>query len=148
MRNLAAVLGIGVYFGSAGLLNAADDAAIDKAIKASEGTWKFVSKVNDGEKTSTDQLKRLRLVIKGKTWTLYRDGELFWKGTRRIVSVGKAFRKAVITTSNGKTWKNIARLEGDKLTTCRALDGKTYPTKFTSAGHKLTVYKRVKPKGK
>lgn len=145
MRQLAVVLGIGVLFGGVARLDAADKAAIEKAMKASEGTWQIVSRVKDGEKTPAEKLKRFRLVIKGKTWTVYRDGELYLTGTRKIVSIGQGFRKAVISTSTGKTWNNIAKLEGDKLTTCRAPEGKPHPTKFTSKeGHTLTVYKRVK----
>ena len=57
---------------------------------------------------------------------------------------GEGIYKSVISTSSGRTWKIITKLDGDQRTVCAAPTGKPFPTKFTSKGHRLTVFKRVK----
>jgi uncharacterized protein (TIGR03067 family) len=84
-----------------GLLSAGDDDAIQKAMKASEGTWKDVSRIVDGEKTSDEELKDLRLVLKGDKWTISQGKEVLGEGTYKIVVLDKNLRKVDVTTTKG-----------------------------------------------
>ena len=56
MRKLTMSLGIGLLFVSAGLLNAADKEAIQKAHKESEGTLRAVSQEAYGTAWTKDEL--------------------------------------------------------------------------------------------
>ena len=86
----------------------------------------------------------MRLVSKGNRWTLYNGEEVRARGTRTVVSVKKGIRKTVIKTESGRTFKNIAKMKGDTLTTCRVRDDSDFPKTFSSKNGILTVYQRVK----
>ena len=144
MRKLTLALGIGLLFVNAGLLNAGDKEAFDKALKESEGTWKVVSREAYGRSWTKEELKDQRLVSKGNKWTFYNGEEVRARGTRSVVSVKDGVRKTVIKTESGRTFKNIAKMKGDTLTTCRVRADSDFPKTFSSKNGILTVYQRVK----
>ena len=144
MRKLTLALGIGLIFVNAGLLNAGDKEAIDKAQKESEGTWKVVSRETRGRSWTKEELKDHRLVSKGNKWTYYIGEEVRARGTRTVVSVKNGIRKSVIKSESGRTFKNIAKVKGDTLTVCRAQNGSDFPKTFSPKSGILIVYQRVK----
>ena len=143
MRKFTLSLGIGLFIAIASLLNAADEEAINKTLRDSEGTWKIVSREAFGQVLTEDEVKGVQLVTKGNQWTLYYNQEVRARGTRQVVSVDKGVRKTVIETEGGRTFKNIAKVTGDKLIICRAREGDDFPKSFTSENGILTVYQRV-----
>jgi len=142
---------VGLVLANVGLLSAADNAAIQKAYKETNGTWKLVSSVKDGTPTPAEEFKDLQMELKNGTWTTRRGKEVTSVGAYKIVSIKKGYR--VVTTKvikgkdPGKAGRHISKSEGDTLTVCHTADGKDAPKDFTSkkgSGNVLNVWKRVK----
>jgi uncharacterized protein (TIGR03067 family) len=135
----------------AGPLLAGESEAVKKARKEMEGTWQAVSYALDGKKAPAEDLKKIRLVIDadGKT-TAQRDGKTFIASTTKI-NPAKEPKTIDITFTQGddrdRTAPGIWKIEGDRLTICRAAPGKARPSEFSSrpgSGLTLMVYRRIK----
>jgi uncharacterized protein (TIGR03067 family) len=120
-----------------------------------EGTWTFEKIVQNGEDgPPADELKEMKLEIKGDTRIVKRGDEVAVKSTYKIDP--KADPKAIDVTVvegpeqfKGKTLYGVYELDGDTFKICLALDGKDRPKKVQGAeGNVLQVFKRVKDKEK
>jgi uncharacterized protein (TIGR03067 family) len=130
----------------------ADDDALVKAAKQSNGTFGLVSQVRDGQPRPEEELKGLRMTLIDGKYTVTRDKEFVSSGTFKVVAVKDGLRQIEGTAERGEnagtTRKQISKQEGDKLTICRTLDGQEFPSEFASkpgSGHILSVWVREKP---
>jgi uncharacterized protein (TIGR03067 family) len=124
-------------------------AEADKDLDKLQGTWVRVSVVRDGKEVPADDLKNIRLTIKGDKYTLD-EGKEKRSGTFKL-DASKAPRRLDIVSdagpNKGKTLKAIYKIEGDTFTYCVAGPGKDRPTEFSSkegSGHTLLVNKHEK----
>jgi uncharacterized protein (TIGR03067 family) len=139
---------------SAALAAPADDKKADDATKAEmkkmEGTWTIEKVVRPGESPPAEELKQLKLEIKGDTRVVKRGDEVIVKSTFKIDP--KASPKAIDLTVTegpdeikGKTMYGIYELDGDTFKVCLALEGKDRPNKMEGGeGAVLQEFKRVK----
>jgi uncharacterized protein (TIGR03067 family) len=137
------------YIGS---LPADESDAVSKATKEVNGTWKMVSRIEDGIKNSDEEVAGLRLILKDGTWKFSRNNEVTAEGKFKIVAIKDGVKTVDIATEKGenagKPLQHISKLEGDKLTTCQAPAGQACPTQFESksgSGNVLTVWERIEP---
>jgi uncharacterized protein (TIGR03067 family) len=145
---LAAVAGLLVGVGP---LAADEPEAVKKARKELAGTWQAVSYALDGKKASAEDMKKIKLLIDvGGKATAQREGKTFLASTTRIDPATRP-KSIDITFSEGegkgKTSLGIYKIEGDRLTICRAAPGKARPAEFSSSvgsGHTLMAYRRIK----
>ena len=149
-RMVNLILSVVVVFSAIQLATAADD--LEKAAKQVNGTWKYVSRVIDGEKAAHEDLQGKRLVLKDGKWTIYQGDEVTAAGTYKIVGLEDGVMQYDVTIDTGdnagKSAPDICKLEGDTLTICIAKSGSERPTAFESkpgSGNTLTVVERVKP---
>ena len=112
-----------------------------------QGMWAPISLVEDGNEQPSEDLKRLRLTIKGNTYVYSLDERSF----RAVYTndPAKTPKQMDITFEDGpqkgKTMLAIYSLHGDELKIC---GGFTRPTEFSSKPNSemiLFVYKREKP---
>jgi uncharacterized protein (TIGR03067 family) len=136
----------------AALLIAADPAKNDPAQKDLEkfqGAWVGGSAEMNGDKLSDDDLKTLKLVIKGNRYTVT-IGDMSEEGTFKLDPTRnpKAIDLSPSSGANkGKTVKGIYELDGDTHKTCFADPGKPRPKDFTAkagSGQSNFVMKRTK----
>jgi uncharacterized protein (TIGR03067 family) len=136
-----------------GLLMAPDAPKDDAAKKEYEkftGTWKIESLVVEGTAGEAEQIKDVRLVLKGNRFTL-KQGDVSTYGGTYVVDVSKKPKTIDILFESGPEKGNkalgIYELEGDTYKVCIALAGKQRPTEFASkpgSGLVLEVLKREK----
>jgi uncharacterized protein (TIGR03067 family) len=143
----------GVVLLSGALLTVAADDKKDDAIKDEmaklEGTYMCVSTEQDGMKADGDVIKKLKLVIKDKKWSVYINDKVSTAATFTIDPTKKP--KTVDMTGTmggdkGKKYLAIYDLDGDDLKLCIG-DTKTRPKVFDGkkgSGRQFEVWKRVK----
>ncbi len=117
-----------------------------------EGTWQLVYTESDGKSTPGERIKDIRVVIKGKSHSVYVEGkELVHDVSFTLDPTAKP--KTTDDTINsgpdqGKQIHGIYELEGDTLASCVAKVGQERPQKFATtpgSGHTFRVFKRVRP---
>jgi uncharacterized protein (TIGR03067 family) len=148
MTLLAACLMFVAWTAQGKEVKAKDDTA--KELKKLQGTWKVVALEVDGNELSEEDRKQAptELTIKGTKYVL--KGQQDSKGTFQL-GANKKFK--TITTKptdgpyKGKTIKAIYKLDGDTMTACYDITGKTRPDAFSSKdkeGYVVIKYKRKK----
>lgn len=140
-----------VAVGVAGFVTAVDPdpKKVQAEIELMDGSWTLTSGEVGGTKFPDEVLKSLTLVLKGEKSTLKTPngddiGRVKLDPTKKPKELDVT---GVEGPNKGKTFLAIYELDGDTLTVCYDLDGKTRPTEFKSAsGTKLflAVYKRKK----
>ena len=108
--------------------------AIQTELKKFEATWRFVSIEVEGEPVPEDRFAEDRLVLKGRQFTSYVQGNT----THGVFKIDPTADPKTIdlTFTDGpgkdKTQKGIYELEGDRQKICFSLPGKPRPTEFVS----------------
>ncbi len=135
-------------------LTAADDKKSDAAkeeLKKLEGTWQLVSAEQDGEKMPQEQVKKMKLVVKGDKVTVYADDKAVSERTFKVDPSKKPKELDSTPTEGdekGKAYAAIYEFDGDAGKLCQAAPGKDRPKEFDAkkgTGNMLAVYKRAKP---
>ena len=133
-------------------LLAGDEDALVKAAKESNRTFRLVSQVTDGEPRPEEEFKNLRMTLSDGKWTITRGDEFVSSGTFKVVALKDGVRQVEGTVVKGedagRSSKHVSKQEGEKMTICRALEGKEFPGEFASKpgrGHVLSVWIREKP---
>lgn len=141
-----------------GLLLAADakedtkkDAKEDakKELKKMEGTWQVTSSETDGQKMSEEDVKQIKVIIKGNQYTLKQLDNTINQGTFKLDPTKKPKTIDIMPKegdNSGGTMKGIYEFKGDTQKICWAPPDHERPTKFTAEGGcTLIVYKKAKP---
>jgi uncharacterized protein (TIGR03067 family) len=138
----------------AGLLLGADAPSKDEAagdLEALQGNWAMVALSINGEELPEDQVKAGKLVVKGDLYTATL-GERTISSTMKL-DPARTPRAVDFTSTDGpqkgQTVKGIYKLDGDRLSICRALRPEDdRPDGFASgaeSGLVLVVWARSKP---
>lgn len=137
-----------------GLAGQEEDAKKDQ--EAMQGTWTFVQLVHDGYANAEQQIKDVKMVIKGEkiTWIIpnHPDGkEVHQDYSYKLNPQNKPNHIDVMRLDGefkGKTVPGIYELKGDDLKICLPNNSKAArPTEFTSAsGSKLMLFVLKKAK--
>jgi uncharacterized protein (TIGR03067 family) len=112
------------------------------------GTWRAVSITENGKEMSDDDLKKVVLVVNGKTYR-FGVGKTIVKGTHKLDPSKTPKTIDAVRSSGsdkGKTIKGIYELKGDSYKVCFAAPGKDRPKEFSAkegSGHRLIVLKRA-----
>jgi uncharacterized protein (TIGR03067 family) len=115
-----------------------------------EGRWRPIAAELGGKALPAEVYEPLRLTLTATTYTLTNDVGVD-RGTLKIDATHKPKAMDITGTegpNQGKTFLAIYQLEGEKLTICYDLSGKTRPTGFaTQTGTQLflVTYRRDKP---
>jgi uncharacterized protein (TIGR03067 family) len=118
--------------------------------EAFQGTWVAVSGEQDGKPVPPEEVKKMKLVVKGNRYT-FTAGEETEEGTFKLDPAKKPKAVDVMPTTGrdkGKTVLGIYEMEGDTHKSCFAPAGKERPTEFAGkpgSGNSLFVLKRAKP---
>jgi uncharacterized protein (TIGR03067 family) len=109
-----------------------DDAAVQEEMSKLEGTYLCVSTEQGSEKGDPETLKKLKLVVKDKKWTVYINDKVSTVATFTIDPTKKP--KTIDFTGTmggdkGKKYLGIYELNGTELKLCIG-DPKNRPTKF------------------
>jgi uncharacterized protein (TIGR03067 family) len=122
--------------------------AADKDEDKMQGTWTFVSAEKGGEKAPEDEIKKLKVTIKGNE-LIIGDGKRDEKATFKLDSSKKPKALDVTPPRDDKPVLGIYELDGDNLKMCWRKGGGERPTKFASEPKSdlmLLVLKREKKK--
>ena len=124
----------------------------DEAIKAEleklQGTWQLVSAETAGMKVTDDLVKKVRVIIKGSSHTVFLGDDVVAKEIPFTIDVSKKPKTTTDRLPDGKEIHGIYELDGDTLKSCVAPAGKDRPKEFSGSaesGNTLRVFKRVKP---
>lgn len=129
---------------------AAREDDVKKELEKYTGSWTAVSVEHDGKKLSEDDVKTVKLTVKGEKYT-YRIRDQVIEGTH-TVSPGKKPKQIDAVRSKGpdagKSLKGIYELDDDTFKVCFAPVGKDRPADFETKegdGRRLMTFKRQKP---
>ena len=126
------------------------DAAVKKELKRLQGTWVLVAYEKDGKKTPAEDLKDIRVLIKGNRYFVQTGGQISEQGTFKVYPGRKPKAMDSMPTEGprkGETVLSIYELEGDRYRECQAAPGKERPTLFSAkqgTGQTLMILKRQK----
>ncbi|MCI0639458.1 MAG: TIGR03067 domain-containing protein [Gemmataceae bacterium] len=150
--HIASILVVGSLVATCRLLTASEDKkgdAVKMEMKQLEGVWVLQSLENDGKPLSEEQLKQIRLTIKGDRYTVEvgdRKVELTYKLDPS--KKPKTIDFSLVGDDEKKTTPGIYELATDTFKMCRAAEvGGKRPAEFSAAegsGRILAVYKREK----
>lgn len=140
----AFVLVAGVFMAT----NARGDDAVKAEWEKLQGTWQLISAETDGKKAPEDQIKMIKVVIKGEKHSVYFGDEAVAKEIPFKIDPTKKPKTSDDTLPDGKVIPGIYELDGNTLKSCVAGVDKERPTEFTAkagSGQTLRVFHRVKP---
>jgi uncharacterized protein (TIGR03067 family) len=146
-----AVLAGGFLCSLTALAGSAGGDAVQKELANLEGTWQLISAETDGKKLAEEQVKQIKVVIKGDRHTVYFGDQALAKQIQFRVDPGKKPKTVDDTLDDGRMIRGIYELDGDTLRSCVAAVGKDRPMEFSAkagSGHTLRVFQRVVPKTK
>jgi uncharacterized protein (TIGR03067 family) len=129
------------------LLRGADDPKdARKELEKLQGTWQLVSAETDGKKAPQEQLKKVRVVIRGQKHTVFFGDKAVAKEIAFRIDPTKNPKTVDDLRPTGQSILGIYELKGDTLRSCVAPAGKERPTRFAAeagSGHTLRVFRRV-----
>jgi uncharacterized protein (TIGR03067 family) len=148
MRKLLTAVAALVAVGLLAAADAKDDNK--KELDRFTGTWKAVSETRDGKEVPKDEVEKIKLVVKGESYTLTTGDETI-EGTHKL-DPSKSPRTIDAVRTKGpdkdKPLLGIYELTDDTYKACFAPPGKDRPTDFTSkagSGNRLYTFKKEKP---
>ena len=115
----------------------------------SRTNWRLVSQVIDGKNHPVDGTTVVTSM--GNNFSVTQDGVEVMKGTARVVSDGTPMQQDIALDRGpnaGKTFRQIIKVESDKMIACDGPPDGERPTEFTSepgSGRTLAVWLQVKP---
>ena len=124
-----------------------EEDAVKKELEKLQGTWQLVSAETDGKKAPEEQVKQIRVVIKGNKHTVFFGDKAIAKEVAFTLDPQKKPKASDDILPDGKMIRGIYELDGDTLKSCVAAVGKERPTEFAAGagtGNTLRVFKRVK----
>ena len=131
------------------------DALREVAQKELFGSWQGISCTRDGSPESGEDSKKMRVAFDpdGKITVVEGDGVSHSASTTIDALVDPLAIDIVYTDGKmkGQIWLGIATIDGDSLTICRAMPGKTRPTEFRSdpgSGRTLVTWHRLEAEKK
>jgi uncharacterized protein (TIGR03067 family) len=143
-----------ILFGSPSAADAQSDEAAKKALQGLQGSWTVAYSEQNGERRSdVEEVKKMRLTIKGDKWTLEYHNNVKDKHVATLKLDPLQKPKAVDFKFSeglaaGETMLSIYELNGDDLKFCLPGESKQRPKSFDSregiAGQWLLVLKREK----
>jgi uncharacterized protein (TIGR03067 family) len=113
-----------------------------------QGTWQLVSAESGGKKTPDEQVKKIRVVIKGDMHSVYFGEKTIAKKVRFKIDPTKSPKTVDDFLDDGKVIRSIYELKGDTLKSCVAPPGEDRPKEFAApAGSRYTlrIFKLVQP---
>lgn len=121
-----------------------------KELEKHTGTWQAVSVERDGKKLPDEEVKKVKLTVKGENYTYQVGGqEIEGKHTLNPAKKPKQIDAVRTKGSNaGETLKGIYELDDQTFKVCFAPVGKDRPTEFVTKegdGRRLMTFKREKP---
>lgn len=143
-----------VCFLAATRLFAADapDEAARQDIAAWQGTWQAVSFLEDGKQKPAEELKKIKLTVKGTDYHFQNGNVNFSEHGSYTFRATKTPKELDILVGDGadkgKVYLVIYKVAGDQLTICLRADNKSRPREFTGkagSGCVLEEWKRVEP---
>jgi uncharacterized protein (TIGR03067 family) len=130
----------------------APDDAVKKEMAKLEGTWSVTALTNDGKKGKDEDIRKIRVILKGDNYTAKVGDMVVEGGTWTIDPTRKPKSIDATATSGddkGKKSLGIYELDGDTLKMCFGPAGKDErPKEFESkegSKYEMGVYKRDKP---
>jgi uncharacterized protein (TIGR03067 family) len=114
-----------------------------------DGTWERVYVVVHGEKQESAEGQRLRLVIRGNTYTSERDGAVVARGRHKLDPAANPKAMDMIPTEGpeaGKCVRAVYEQDGDELWVCWTQTGEQRPPDLSSepgSFRVLAVYRRI-----
>ncbi len=144
--NYLSVVTIGLLLGA----DAPRQEQVQKELEKFQGDWVIVSYTVDGKPATPEQLKTLKLTVKGAVSTFQRDGQTS-HGLYKLDPTHKPKEIDIQINdgpNKGKMDVGIYQFDGQKLLICLAAPGsKDRPREFvskTGSGHTLEVWQRAR----
>jgi clostripain len=129
------------------LAAAPDDGKDDarKDLDRLQGEWKLVSATRDGKAMPDDVVKTFKCTIKGREFTIARDGKAAEEGTLKLDPAQKPKTIDLAVGDGKRTALGIYEVGGDSYRMCYARPGKVRPKEFAAGegtGRTLSVWRR------
>lgn len=137
---------------TASCLLAADssDEAARRDIEKWQGVWQAVSMENDGKPMPADQLKKIKLTVKGTDYH-FQNGSFHEHGSYKFHAAKNPKELDIVVgdgADKGKVYLVIYQVDDEQLTICLESGNKNRPRECTGkagSGCVLEVWRRVKP---
>src|SRR5262249_3394188 len=121
-----------------------------KARDRLQGTWDVVAMEHDGERTANKEVKDLQMIFTGKKMTLNKGDKASFDSLYKVDPTKNPKTidiKFLMGPDEGKTFKGIYTLKGDRLVICWSESGTKRPTSLTTkpkSSRTLYILKRAK----
>jgi uncharacterized protein (TIGR03067 family) len=121
----------------------------EKELEKLQGTWQLVSAETNGKKAPGEQVRKVRVVIRGDKHTVCFGEKSVAEEVPFRIDPTKRPKTVDDLLPDGKRILGIYEVNGDTLRSCVAPVGKDRPTQFSAeagSGHTLRVFRRVTAK--
>jgi len=140
MRRCMFVVLIGCVLGAAGP---------KKDVDRIQGTWLPTAIETNGAAMEKDDLKAVKVVIRGDKYTMTRDGEIADEGTLVVKETTKPRQiDAKSTLREEQLMHGIYELKGERWKVCLAMPGNRRPEDFTAGAKSERILYILKRAGK